>query len=71
MRRSLIRERRVAAGLSQVQLSFLSGVGSGVISDLELGKREAWPKARKALARALRVPESRLFPSERRQDGED
>ena len=66
MKKNRVRQKRTAAGLSQVQLSFLSGVGSGVISDLELGKREAWPKARKALARALKVAECELFPTEER-----
>lgn len=62
MTRNKIREKRLEMGLSQVKLSIISGVGNGVISELELGKREAWPKARKALARALKVPEAELFP---------
>lgn len=66
MRNNRVRQERTAAGLSQVQLSFLSGVASNVISDVELGKREAWPKARKALARALKVAESELFPTKER-----
>lgn len=59
-----IREKRMELGLSQVQLGFLSGVCNSVISDFELGKRAPWPKARKALARALKVPEADLFPGE-------
>lgn len=59
-----IRETRQAQGLSQLQLSFLSRVPNCVISDFELGKRASWPKARQALAKALKVTESELFPGE-------
>jgi transcriptional regulator with XRE-family HTH domain len=62
MERSKIREKRMALGLSQVQLGFLAAIPNSVISDFELGKRAPWPKARKALARALKVPEAELFP---------
>ena len=66
MGKNRIREKRMALGLSQVQLGFLSGVANSVISDFELGKRAPWPKARKALARALKIPEAELFPVEER-----
>lgn len=65
MRQNRIREKRMELGLSQVQLGCLSGVANSVVSDFELGKRVAWPKARKALARALRIPEAELFPEEK------
>ena len=65
MDKNQIREKRMALGLSQVQLGFLSRVANGVISEFELGKRAPWPKARKALARALKVPEAELFPGEK------
>jgi transcriptional regulator with XRE-family HTH domain len=64
MEKNKIREKRMALGLSQVQLGFLSGVANSVISDFELAKRTPWPKARKALARALKIPEAELFPPE-------
>jgi len=53
-------------GISQVRLGNLAGIASGCISDFELGKREPWPRARKALARALKcTTEVELFPVER------
>jgi len=56
-----IRERRIALGLSQVQLGALTGIANSMISDFELDKRKPWPKARKAIAKALKVPEAELF----------
>jgi len=67
--KNIIREKREAMGISQVRLSTLTGISNGAISDFELGKREPWPKARKALARALRVSETELFPSEGQGNG--
>ena len=56
-----LREKRLELGLSQVELSYLTKVPSVAISDFELGKRQPWPKARRALAEALKVPEAELF----------
>lgn len=50
-------------GLSQIELSYLAKVPSVAISDFELGKRTPWPRARKALAEALKIPEGELFPN--------
>jgi len=61
--KNLIREKRQSLGISQVRLGTLTGIANGAISDFELGKREPWPRARKALARALGVSECELFPS--------
>jgi len=58
-----LREIRTGLGLSQLQLSFLSRVPNCVISDFERGIRTPWPKAKRALAQALRRPESEIFPS--------
>ena len=58
-----IREFREKAGMSQVKLGVLAQIANTMISDFELGKRAPWPKARKALAKALKVPESQLFPN--------
>ena len=62
MFRNLIRERRQQLGLSQTKLACMLGVAESTLSDLELGKRQAWPKIRKALSRALDVIEAKLFP---------
>lgn len=48
-----IRERRMAAGLSQVKLGLQARVPHTAISDFELYKRQPWPAARRRLARAL------------------
>jgi len=57
-----LREIRLGLGLSQLQLSFLSHVPNCVISDIERGIRTPWPKARRLLAQALRLPEREIFP---------
>lgn len=58
-----IREKRQALNLSQLRLSFLSGVPSSCISDFERLVRIPWPAARKRLAKALRTTEAELFPN--------
>jgi transcriptional regulator with XRE-family HTH domain len=60
-----LRELRQKCGLSQTQLAILAGLPNQVISDFELGKRVPWPKARRALARALGVSEKELFADTR------
>jgi len=62
MYKNLIRERRQVLGLSQTKLARMVEVAESTLSDLELGKRQAWPKVRKALAKALNVTEQELFP---------
>ncbi len=58
---------RRSKGLSQDDLSRLSGVAKKTISDLELGRRQARPSTRRRLARALKVrPEDIQFPGETR-----
>lgn len=56
-----LREKRLALGLSQTKLSYKAQVPSCVISDCERGRRLPWPRARKALADVLKVPEAELF----------
>lgn len=58
---SRLRERREALGLSQVRVATLTGLPNSVISEFELGKRRPWPRARKALAKALNTSERELF----------
>jgi transcriptional regulator with XRE-family HTH domain len=59
---NLIRQKREEMKISQVRLGTLTGLANGLISDFELGKRKPWPRARKALARALGTTEAELFP---------
>ena len=56
-----IREQRQKLGLSQTELARMVGVAESTLSDLELGKRQPWPKARRTLAEALKVTEEALF----------
>ena len=59
---SKLREKRLELGISQVQLCTQTGLANSCVSDFELGKRIPWPRARKAIARALRCSEQDLFP---------
>jgi len=61
-----LREIRTSMGLSQMQLGFLARVPNGVISDIERGVRKPWPKVRRHLAQALRLPEAEIFPDNTR-----
>jgi putative transcriptional regulator len=57
-----LRDLREAKGLSQDDLSKLSGVAKGTIIGLELGRRKPRPSTRRRLAEALQVrPEDLTF----------
>ena len=60
-----IREIRKKMMLSQTKLACLVGMAESTLSDLELGKRLPWPKARANLAKVLGVPETDIFPKKR------
>ena len=62
MFKNRIREKRQALGLSQTKLGCSIGMAEPTLSNLELGKCKAWPKARRDLAKALETPERELFP---------
>ena len=66
MEANKIRERRQELGLSQVELARRACMASPNLSAIECGRLAPWPKARKALARVLGLPEVQLFP-----DGQD
>jgi transcriptional regulator with XRE-family HTH domain len=54
-----IRQRRVAAGLTQEELAERSGLSVRAIADLERGRtRRPYPSSVRALARALGLPDS-------------
>lgn len=57
-----VRALRERAGLTQVELARRAKLAGPNLSAIERGKLEAWPRARRALARALKVPEAELFP---------
>jgi len=59
-----LKEYREKAGLSQTELAWLAKMAGQNISAIERGTLAPWPKARKALAEALNVPETELFPED-------
>ena len=65
MFKNLVSKRRKELGLSQTKLACLVGIAEPTLSDLELGKRQPWPKIRADLVKALRCSESELFPAEK------
>ena len=57
-----LKSHRERVGLSQGRLAILTGfLTQGEVSDFERGRRWPWPKARRALAECLGVPEEELF----------
>jgi transcriptional regulator with XRE-family HTH domain len=59
-----LKEYRERAGLSQTKLAWAAKMAAQNISAIERGALAPWPRARKALAEALKVDESELFPEE-------
>ena len=57
-----LKECREKAGLSQTELAWRAKMAGQNISAIERGTMAPWPRARKALAEALGVPETELFP---------
>ena len=64
MIKNRLKEYREKAGLSQTELAWRSRMAGQNISAFERGTLIPWPKAKKALAAALAVAESELFPEE-------
>lgn len=61
MYKNYIRERRQKLGLSQTKLACLIGMASSTLSNLELGKWKAWPKAKKDIANVLGTTIEEIF----------
>ena len=66
MVRNRLKEYREKAGLSQTELGWRAKMAGQNISAMERGTLAPWPRARKALAEALNVSETELFPKESR-----
>lgn len=62
MTENQIKEFRHKVGLSQVELARRAHIASTNLNSIENGRLKAWPKARRKLARALKVTEAELFP---------
>jgi DNA-binding XRE family transcriptional regulator len=61
MRYNCVKEKRKEIGMTQVELSWMTKIAAPNISAIENGRLDAWPKARRSISRALRVPVSKLF----------
>lgn len=59
---SKVREFREKAGISQSELARRAGIAESNLSKIENGLWQAWPKAKRRLARVLKVRISELFP---------
>jgi len=59
-----LKEYREKAGLSQTELAWRSRMAGQNISAFERGTLAPWPRARKALAEALNITETELFPED-------
>ncbi len=57
-----LKEYRERAGLSQTELAWQARMAGQNISAIERGTLAPWPRAKKALAEALQVAETELFP---------
>lgn len=66
---NLLREIRTKRGLSQLKLAKLTNIAPSDISRIENGWVRPYAGWKKRLARALRVPQSELFPEGGDPDG--
>ena len=64
MKNNRLKEFREIAGLSQTELAWKARMAGQNISAIERGALAPWPRARKALAEALKVTEAELFSEE-------
>lgn len=64
MIKNRLKEYREKAGLSQTELAWRSRMAGQNISAFERGTLAPWTRAKKALAEALQVDETELFPDE-------
>ena len=58
---SRLRVERIQKDLSQHELGAASNLPASTIAGIELGTRHPWPAWRKRIAKALKVPERKLF----------
>jgi DNA-binding XRE family transcriptional regulator len=55
-----LRQARQRSGLTQRQLGELAGVGKGTVFELEVGRRGAYPRTVRRLAKALETEVANL-----------
>lgn len=59
-----LREIRQRKEMTQLQVAAMTGIAPNVLSELENGRRRAYPGWRRRLAMALKVSQEELFPEE-------
>ena len=59
-----LKEYREKVGLSQTELGWRAKMAGQNISAIERGTLAPWPRAKRALAKALNVSETELFPED-------
>jgi len=59
-----VREYRQRAGLTQVELARKACIAESNLSAIECGRLKPWPKAKRAIVRALKVRIEEVFPGE-------
>jgi len=64
MPKNRVSEFREKLGMSQVKLARQALVAASNLSDIEHGKRQAWPKLKQTLALVLKTTPEELFPEE-------
>lgn len=64
---TVLRTRRLAAGLEQAELAKKAGCTQAAVSRLETGGRSARPSTLRMLARALECPVTELMAAEYRK----
>jgi len=64
-----LRKARLKAGMTQLELSYLTGVAPQIISQLEHGKIYAYPGWRQRISEALKMDPAELFPKEAAENG--
>jgi ribosome-binding protein aMBF1 (putative translation factor) len=57
-----VKEARIRLNLSQVELSRKTKIAAPNISAIENGRLVPWGKAKRTLARVLKITEAELFP---------
>ena len=64
MSENTLRTIREKKGISQLQLSYKTGISQTAISNIENGRVYPYPGWRKRIAKALNVPEKEIFMNE-------
>ena len=59
---NIVKKIREEKGMSQTELARRTHIHPSNLSAVERGRLVAWPKAKRSLARVLRISISELFP---------